>query len=372
MGKTPARINGEYWNGGTNSWVSIADLSGYEKYVDETKEKITDIAVQECGMKAVPSNTVIMSFKLSLGKTAITQKKVYTNEAIMAFIPNGNYEILPDYLFYLLSGIDWSKGTNRAVMGATLNKAALREADITIPPIDRQRHIAAVLDNVSSLISLRRQQLAKLDELVKVRFVEMFGDPLSKLTCWPNKNITEVCRFIRGGGTPPKSHPEYFAGNIPWVSPKDMKSLTIQDSIDHITEDAIKNSSTSLIPVKSVLMVIRSGILKHSLPVAINTVPVTMNQDMKAFTPSAEITPEYLMYYFRAIEPNILAGVRGVTADNIDFKDFLKRSISVPPVSLQKQFTCFVEQMNCAQLKIQQSLDKLDVLKKTLMQEYFG
>ena len=101
MGKTPSRANTEYWASGTNAWVSIADLSSYEKYVEDTKEKITDLAVQESGIKLVPADTVIMSFKLSLGKTAITKDPVYTNEAIMAFLPTGKYDICTDYFFHL-------------------------------------------------------------------------------------------------------------------------------------------------------------------------------------------------------------------------------------------------------------------------------
>ena len=156
MGKTPARANGDYWEDGRNNWVSIADLSRYEKYVGDTKEQITDKAVQESGIKIVPPNTVIMSFKLSLGKTAITREAVYTNEAIMAFIPNGHYKISPDYFFYMLSGEDWSKGTNRAVMGVTLNKATLGEVNVTVPPIKEQQYIASVLDIEDTLGQIAR------------------------------------------------------------------------------------------------------------------------------------------------------------------------------------------------------------------------
>ena len=185
MGKTPSRANAEYWADGENSWVSIADLSGYSKYVGDTKERITDLAAQESGIKLVPADTVIMSFKLSLGKTAITKDPVYTNEAIMAFLPTGKYDVCTDYFFHLFSGRDWSKGTNRAVMGATLNKETLSNLEIDVPSLEKQRRIAAVLDKVSDLIAKRRAQLDKLDELVKARFVEMFGDPERNPKHWP-------------------------------------------------------------------------------------------------------------------------------------------------------------------------------------------
>ena len=100
MGKTPARAKEKYWIDGANKWVSIGDLSGYEKYVEDTKERITDLAVAESGIKVVPSDTVIMSFKLSLGKVAITKTPVYTNEAIMAFLPKHGKSILSDYFYH--------------------------------------------------------------------------------------------------------------------------------------------------------------------------------------------------------------------------------------------------------------------------------
>lgn len=163
---------------------------------------------------------------------------------------------------------------------------------------------------------------------------------------WPCLSLAKTCKAILGGGTPSKSHPEYFTGVIPWVSPKDMKYAVISDSIDHITEDAVAHSTTNLVPKNSVLMVIRSGILKHTLPVAINSVPVTINQDMKAFVPGNSVITEFLMYYFKAIESDVLAGVRGVTADNIDFKAFQQRTIIVPPLELQNRFAAFVAEVN--------------------------
>lgn len=276
-----------------------------------------------------------------------------------------------DYLCYSLMFYD----VTGLVNGATrqkLTQADMRKMEIPVPPLAEQRKIAAVLDKVSDLIAKRRQQLDKLDELVKARFVEMFGDPVNNERGWQKALIPEVCHAIIGGGTPSKSHPEYFTGTIPWVSPKDMKLSVLSDSIDHITEEAIANSTTKLVPANSVLMVIRSGILKHSLPVAINSVPVTINQDMKAFVPNEVVTTAFLMHYFMAIENDVLSGVRSVTADNIDFKAFQKRKMIVPPLDLQQQFATFVAQVDKSKLAIQKSLEKLEILKKALMQKYFG
>lgn len=288
-----------------------------------------------------------------------------------------NGEIESNYLKWYFSSPPFRNMLTSQVagIGGSLTRAQPKQVakyPVPIPERSVQQDIVCYLDKISDLISLRKQQLAKLDELVKARFIEMFGDPLSNNKGWKESLIPEVCCEIFGGGTPSKSHPEYFTGTIPWVSPKDMKSSVISDSIDHITEEAIIRSTTNLVPANSVLMVIRSGILKHTLPVAINSVPVTINQDMKAFVPNAIVTTAFLMHYFKAIENDVLSGVRGVTADNIDFKAFQKRTMIVPPIKLQVKFATFVEQVDKSKLTIQQSLDKLEILKKSLMQKYFG
>lgn len=372
MGKTPSRNNSDYWNTKDNKWISIADLSKCGKYIGETKEYISDDAVENSGISKIPANTVVMSFKLSIGKTAITAEDMYSNEAIMSFHDKHIVNLIPEYVYYLLLAHDWTDGTNKAVMGKTLNKATLSKVKVNIRSSEEQAEIVACLNSVASVISARQRQLEKLDDLVKARFVELFGDPLSNDKGWQKVLITEVCHAIFGGGTPSKSHPEYFTGSIPWVSPKDMKSLVINNSIDHITEEAIAHSTTNLVPANSVLMVIRSGILKHTLPVAVNSLPVTINQDMKAFVPNDTVKTTFLMYFFKAIENDVLAGVRGVTADNIDFKAFQKRTIIVPPVALQEQFAAFVTQADKSKAVIQKALDETQLLFDSLMQEYFG
>ncbi|MBR1444791.1 MAG: restriction endonuclease subunit S, partial [Firmicutes bacterium] len=175
MGKTPSRNNAEYWDSPDQKWISISDLSKCGKYISDTKEYISDKAVEESGISLIPENTVIMSFKLSIGKVAITAEPMYSNEAIMSFRDKRIVELLPDYVYYLLLGHDWEQGTNKAVMGKTLNKATLSQVKVCIHPLEAQHSIVSTLDKLQSIITHRKQQLAKLDELIKARFVEMFG-----------------------------------------------------------------------------------------------------------------------------------------------------------------------------------------------------
>ena len=110
---------------------------------------------------------------------------------------------------------------------------------------------------------------------------------------WAKRSIDDICVF-RGGGTPSKKKASYWKGDIPWVSPKDMKSDIISDSIDHITTDAIEQSTTNLIPADSILVVVRSGILARTIPVGITGRDVTINQDIKALCPNGSVDAWFL------------------------------------------------------------------------------
>ena len=282
------------------------------------------------------------------------------------------------YVFYFLF-YNYLNGKTRAFQNKTTGlhnlklEPYLRSLKLLLPPIEEQKAIAEQLDKVSILIEKRKQQLSQLDFLVKSQFIEMFGDPITNAKLWTTDTVERVCERIYGGGTPSKSRPEFYDGQIPWVTPKDMKTTTIVDSVDHITEDAIKCSATNIVPKGAVLMVIRSGILKHTLPVALSGNIVTINQDMKAFVVRKEIiNAAFLLHYFKKKKKDVLSEVRGVTADNIDFKAFVKRKVILPPIDLQNQFAAFVEQTDKSKFRVKQSLAALELLKKSLMQKYFG
>ena len=169
MGKTPDRKRLDYFQG-SHKWISIADISKSEKYISETKEGLSDDAIATSGIKSIPRDTVIMSFKLSIGKTAITSDEMYSNEAIMAFLPNGKYKTDNSFLYHLFSNKDWSEGSNKAVKGITLNKASLTEAKISLPPLETQKQIATQLDKFTSIITKYKQMLEKYDTLIKSKF----------------------------------------------------------------------------------------------------------------------------------------------------------------------------------------------------------
>ncbi len=184
MGKTPSRNNTEYWNTEEHKWISIADLTKTGKYISETKECLSNRAIDDSGIKVIPANTVVMSFKLSIGKTAITAEDMYSNEAIMAFHDKHVVKILPEYIYYMFKYKNWDEGSNKAVMGKTLNKATLSEVEINICSLEEQREIVKVLDKMMSVLDGRETELSLLDDLIKAR--------LNKIAArWPAKAVAQ-------------------------------------------------------------------------------------------------------------------------------------------------------------------------------------
>jgi len=142
VGKTPSRANPSYWGEGS-LWLSIADMN-QRLWLLETKETITDKAIEECNCKIIPENTVLFSFKLSIGKVGITKVPMYTNEAIAAFRIKDSARLETKFLYYVLKSADYSIGSNKAVMGKTLNKEQLKKINVPLPPVDDQKRIVRI------------------------------------------------------------------------------------------------------------------------------------------------------------------------------------------------------------------------------------
>lgn len=161
---------------------------------------------------------------------------------------------------------------------------------------------------------------------------------------WAVQRIKHVVRFA-GGGTPSKAVDDYWGGDIPWVSPKDMKTFRITESQDNITEAAVASSACSLIPVGATLMVVRSGILQHTIPVAINDVPVCLNQDMKALIPEEGMVSEYLAYLIQGLNDRLLDEwvKQGATVESIEHESMANTPIPVPPFEQQLDIVSYLD-----------------------------
>jgi type I restriction enzyme S subunit len=160
---------------------------------------------------------------------------------------------------------------------------------------------------------------------------------------WEPVRFKFIAAFY-GGGTPSKDNASYWKGDIPWVSPKDMKCRVIYDSEDHISEEALKGSATRLIEKGAVLIVVRSGILKHSIPVAINAVPVALNQDMKAIVPGDKIEASFLAHLIDGCQNALLLEWRksGATVESLEHDYIANTTLILPQPDEQRAIVRFL------------------------------
>ena len=256
------------------------------------------------------------------------------NQSMAAIVPDES--VSARYVFWLLDAqYEVLRNLSGGEQRDGLNLEILGSLSLPLPPLDEQRAIAAFLDReterIDALVAKKRQLIERLQEYrtalitrtvtrglppdaaraagldpspgLKPSGVEWLGDVPEH---WEIKPLRSLVSF-RGGATPSKSTEEFWDGDIPWVSPKDMKRPAIADSEDHITSEALTSSSVTLLPVPSVLVVVRGMILAHSFPVAITGAPVTINQDMKALMSQGVLSHAFLYWFLAGMEKALVS-----------------------------------------------------------------
>ena len=287
--------------------------------------------------------------------------KCWVNNHAHVLKPMASMDV--DYLCYSLMFYD----TGELVNGATrqkLTQTAMRKMLIPQRSLQEQKRIVCELSKVQSIISARQQQLQKLDELVKARFVEMFGDPILNQKGFPVYRMDEVVEF-QGGSQPDKKHFEYepTEDNIRLIQIRDYKT---DKYITYIPKSMAKRFCTA-----DDIMIGRYGPpifqilqgIEGSFNVALmKATPKIWNREfVRQF-----LKQDCLLEYLEGLSKRT-AGQDGIQMDKLKAYPF-----PVPPIELQEEFECFIKQTDKSKLAIQQSLDKLETLKKSLMQKYFG
>ena len=355
MGKTPARNRPDYWNG-DHKWISIADIGNAGKFLTKTKESITKAGIDGSGIKVVPQGTVIMSFKLSIGKTAITSEDMYTNEAIMAFIDNGKFAVDTDYLYHLCCGTNWTAGTNKAVMGLTLNKATLLEKEIPLPDINEQHEIATKLDKIDAIIAERQQQLELIDQAVKSRFIELFGDPVRNSMGLPTEPMTTVCAIIDGdrGKNYPKQDEFSDTGYCLFLNAKNVTATGFSfENRMFITKEKDNALHNGKLERGDVVLTTRGTL--GNLAFYDDSVPfenVRINSGMVILRMNKSVMTEvFFMEQFKLQLQSIKGKIASGSAQpQLPISTMNKIRILLAPMALQEQFAAFVEQTDKSKL----------------------
>ena len=346
MGKTPSRSNQDYWNTEDYKWISIADLSKTRKYISDTKEHLSKIAIEDSGIKMIPMNTVVMSFKLSIGKVAITSDNMYSNEAIMAFHDKHVVNVLPEYIFYMFMNKNWEVGSNKAVMGKTLNKATLSDIEIEICSIEEQKRIVGVLDKVMHVIESRRKELALLDAFIKARFVEMFGDPVSNQHGYEKVCLSELADIKIGPFGSLLHKEDYIEGGHPLLNPSHIiDGKVAPDNKLSISDEKYNELSAYQLHVGDVIMGRRGEMGRCAVVPDEGYLCGTGSLMIRT---KGDVTADYIqkVISFPSFKKTIEDMAVGQTMPNLNVPIVSTFQIVKPPIEVQNRYYTFVAQVN--------------------------
>ena len=317
---------------------------------------------------------ILLAKNGTTGVAAIVDRdEIFDIYVSLALIRPNKTKVLPRYLLHAINSEPSKRyfdGHLKGIGVPNLHLTHIRETPIKVPNFEKQIRVVNELDKVTNLINKRKEQLSKLNELVKVRFVELFGDPVKNDMGWESKPLNEVCDGIGDGlhGTPVYDD----GGEYPFIN------------------------GNNLIDGKSVItpatkMVSEETYMKHFIDISTNAILISINGTLGklAFYNGEKVMLGKSACYCN-LEQNInKVFVYGVmksdsfaefldnsstksTIKNVGLKAMREYKLILPPTELQEQFTAFVEQTDKSKLEIQKSLEKLELLKKALMQKYFG
>ena len=346
----------------------ISELSRNEDI--ETELYITEEKYKELNEKfgSVQKGDLLITSVGTIGNTWVSDgRKLYYKDGNITQIVN-NDKINTKYISYLFKSNlikrQYLKGTSgTAQVALTIEKLK----NITIPKlsIDEQNKIVEVLDKAQSLIDKKREQIELLDELVKSRFVEMFGDPVLNTKEWEVKKVIDVCECMVPGRDKPKS----FTGDIPWITIDDLKinRVTYKSKSDlGLTDDEIKEVKRKKIPKGSVLMscVGNLGIC------SIAGEDMIINQQLHSFQ-CKEINNYFLMYYLGFRKDYMESKASSTTVLYMNKTVCNSIPVYLPPMELQNEFAEFVTQIDSIRSKMEASLSELEDNFNSLMKKAF-
>lgn len=362
-GSTPSSSDPSFWDGDI-VWVTPDDLGElHVSRLGDSRRKITEEGYKSCGTSIVPKGSIVVSTRAPIGYVAIATTNLCTNQGCKSLVPKR--PLSTGFFYYQLSSAKnelESRGEGSTFKEISKDKLGL--IILTKPPEPNQHSIAFFLDRETAKIDALIEKKERLIKLLQEKRTALITqavtkglDPtvpmkdsgvewLAKIPAhWEGSKMGRISWAI-SGGTPSKDEQGYWDGDIPWVSPKDMKRRFIGSSEDTITKRAIAETGIKLIAPPVVLIVVRGMILAHSFPIAITTVPVTINQDMKSLILRAGIDPIFMAWVFEGVGKSLLAAIVEEAAHGtrvIRMDQWRTVIVPVPPESEQRAISVFLD-----------------------------
>lgn len=370
-GGTPSRNNEKFF-GGNIPWVTTVSLNGSKIDESDAVSWITEEAIKQSAAKIVPANSIMIGTRVGVGKVAINLVDMSTSQDIVSLVGIDENKWYKEYLCKYLIGK--SRYLNSQARGATIKGIKIDTLiNLKIPeiPIEKQYEISQIIDRTRSIIEQRKQELSKLDELIKARFIELFGDIVLNPFSWEKDYLGVVCD-VRDGT---HDSPHYHSTGFPLVTSKNVTGgeIDLTDCSLISEADFNKINERSKVDMGDIIMPMIGTVGK---PVIVNVKPnfAIKNVSLIKFKDNSRVLNTFIRSLLQSdyFDDAVLSKVRGGTQKFISLGDIRKLVVIVPPMELQNQFADFVEQADKSKIAVQKALDETQMLFDSLMQKYFG
>ena len=381
-GGTPSTAISAYWDGNI-SWFTPSEINDEKKYVSTSNKKISDDGLKKSSAKLLPVGTILLTTRASIGLKSILLLPATTNQGFQNLIINDDID--NEFIYYLLT--IFKKELLKQASGSTfleISPRKLGEILLCLPKsLPEQHAIAAALSDVDALLDAQERLIAKkrniklaaMQQLLtgKTRLPGFQQNGKYKQTelglfpeDWCHTELNMIIANIIGGGTPRRANPQFWNGNIPWVTVKDFATFSPYRTQEYITKEGIRSSATHLIPAGTLLIATRMALGKS----AIYAVDVAINQDLKALFFKDYIDTKFIFYWFLWQESNIQALGSGSTVKGISLNLLKKINICCPPsLDEQRAIAAVLSDMDAELAALEARRDKLRAVKQGMMRE---
>ncbi|HMS83699.1 MAG TPA: restriction endonuclease subunit S [Nitrospira sp.] len=376
-GHTPSRKHPEYW-GGTLPWIGIQDAkTNHGRCIEDTQEKTNELGIENSSARILPENTVCLSRTASVGYVVVMGHPMATSQDFVNWVCSKYLD--HNFLKYLF--IAEGEELLRFASGAVHQTIYFPEAKafhICHPALPEQQRIVGILDEAFDGLAIAtanaEQNLRNVRALFESHLQSVFTQ---RGKGWVEKPLWKLCTFS-SGGTPSKTNRSYWAGTIPWVSGRDMKTTRLSDTALHISQRAVDESSTRMAPAGSLLTLVRGMGLAHGAQISELMVSCAFNQDIRAIQPEQNVVPRFLLFALRTRinhGENVLSNAAHGTL-KIDMDELRNVEVPIPIPEEQRRIVRTIDDLSSETQRLesiyQQKLAALSELKKSLLRQAFS
>ena len=340
-GSTPKTGVDEYWDGDIK-WITPAELNDDTYIITDSVRKITELAVKKTGLSSFPEGTVILSSRAPIGKVAIAGCEMYCNQGFKNLICSD--KINNRYLYWFLKGnAEYLNSLGRGATFKEISKSIVSEIEINVPSLNEQAVVVANLEKISRIIVLRKQELFILDNLIKARFVEMFGDPVSNSYGLPEATLPELGEFGRGVSKyRPRNDPKLLGGGYPLIQTGDVANAGLYITSYNNTYSELGLKQSKMWDKGTLCITIAANIAKT----AILEFDACFPDSVVGFTANEKTSNIFIHYWFSFFQAILESQAPESAQKNINLKILSELKIIVPEKDKQDEFVAFIKQVN--------------------------